>query len=151
MSNDGTVYGMKTDKGEVDYDRLSTKFELRAVNNDFIDFSQLKPDMNGDSNEDCGTQSGIRGLHIVICDFDQQSLALIYGTQHSIKAFSFALNSTVEMRTEVTEAHQLVLHDKCTDIEPSRKVSVNKKKKKESTTSSIEIIKFLLHVGKSAF
>lgn len=142
---------MKTDKGEVAYDRLSTKFELRAVNNDFIDFSQTKPDITGDSNEDFGTQTGVRGLHIVICDFDQQSLALIYGTQHSIKAFSFALNSTVEMRTEVTEAHQLVLHDKCSDIEPSKHVSVNKKKKKESTTSSIEIIKFLLHVGKSAF
>ena len=137
ISHKGEVFTSNTDDQGDKYEELYHDFNLGAINNDF-NISYIDQ------------QVKVTKLDIKICDFDLNSLAFIYGVKNSIKAFSIALNLTVEMKTDISLDHKIVIYNRLGNDEISLLDDQSPIALKKNNIR-VEFIKFLLHHKSMAF
>ena len=137
ISHQGEVFTFNTDDQGDKYEELYHDFNLGAINNDF-NISYIDQ------------QVKVTKLDIKICDFDLNSLAFIYGVKNSIKAFSIALNLTVEMKTDISLDHKIVIYNRLGNDEISLLDDQSPIALKKNNIR-VEFIKFLLHHKSMAF
>lgn len=143
LSPEGEVFNMSTDKQNSNYDNLHLDLHLTAIHNDFKNVNPIDKACEIESTRN-------EKLDIMLCDIDLNSLALIYGVKNRIKAFSIALNLTVEMKTEITYDHHIVIHNKFNDQSKQSDLDISPRKIKRKDIK-LELIFFLIHENNNAF